>query len=312
MSQRYSNTDPRHLPHDMKAVFRWGVLDRLSGRRRIRPPGPPAPHVAPDRAQLPNGSGPPRLTWIGHASFLGTLGGGTFLIDPIFSEKAGMSFRRYVPPGLALADLPRLDALLLTHCHYDHMDKETIRALPRQTPVVVPLGLDRWLRRWGFERITVLDWWESARTGPLRVTLVPACHWSRRWIADTNRTLWGGFVIEADGQSVYHAGDSAWFDGFAEIGRRFPGLLAAMLPIGSYSPAWFMEHHHLNPEQAGRAVLDLGARHFVPMHWGTFKLTDEPLAEPAERVRAWWSEQSPDKGRRLRLMSVGETVVLDD
>jgi L-ascorbate metabolism protein UlaG (beta-lactamase superfamily) len=296
----------------MKAIFRWGVLDRISGRRRIEPPGRPAPSVAPDRALLPDGSGPPRLTWIGHASFLGALGGGTFLIDPIFSNKAGMSYRRHIPPGIALTDLPRLDALLLTHCHYDHMDRKTIRALPRHTPVVVPRGLERWLRRWGFERITTLDWWESAEAGPLRVTLVPSRHWSRRWIADTNRTLWGGFVIEGGGESLYHAGDSAWFDGFAEIGGRFPGLLAAMLPIGGYSPAWFMENHHLNPEQAGDAFLALGARHFIPMHWGTFKLTDEPLAEPAERVRSWWNDRSPGDGRRLRLMAVGETVVLDD
>lgn len=296
----------------MKAIFRWGVLDRISGRRRVEPPGRPAPSVAPDHALLADCSGPPRLTWIGHASFLGALGGATFLIDPIFSHRAGMSYRRHIPPGIELTDLPRLDALLLTHCHYDHMDRKTIRALPRHTPVVVPLGLERWLRRWGFERITALDWWESTQAGPLRVTLVPSRHWSRRWIADANRTLWGGFVIEGGGESLYHAGDSAWFDGFAEIGGRFPGLLAAMLPIGGYSPAWFMENHHLNPEQAGDAFLALGARNFIPMHWGTFKLTDEPLAEPAERVRRWWNERSAGDGRRLRLMAVGETVVLND
>jgi L-ascorbate metabolism protein UlaG (beta-lactamase superfamily) len=108
---------------------------------------------------------------------------------------------------------------------------------------------------------------------------------------------------------VYHAGDSSWFDGFEQIGGRFPGLLAAMLPIGAYDPPWFMEHYHLNPEQAGKAFLAVGARHLVPMHWGTFRLTDEPLAEPAQRMRTWWDAHRPED-RRLRCMAVGETIRL--
>jgi L-ascorbate metabolism protein UlaG (beta-lactamase superfamily) len=117
-------------------------------------------------------------------------------------------------------------------------------------------------------------------------------------------------VIRGGGCSVYHAGDSAWFDGFAEIGRRFPCLDAAMLPIGGYEPGWFMEHYHLNPEQAGRAFLDLGARRLLPMHWGTFQLTDEPLLEPADRMRAWWRLEGPGDGRMLDLIPVGETLRL--
>ena len=201
--------------------------------------------------------------------------------------------------------------LLVTHCHYDHLDSTSVLALPRSTPVFAPLGLGRWFERSGFTRIHELGWWQAAAAGPLNVTLVPSRHWSRRTITDVNRTLWGGFVIECAGQRVYHAGDSAWFDGFAEIGNRFPDLLAAMLPIGAYSPTWFMEHNHMNPEQAGRAFLELGARCLVPMHWGTFKLTDEPLREPAERLRRWWDRQRPDAGRRLVVPAVGETVALD-
>ncbi len=303
--------DPAHGPHPMRNVFRWGVADRLLGRREIRPAGRPAPCERPDLERLLEPAGPPRLTWIGHASFLGTLGGGRFLIDPVFSDRVGWVVPRHVPPGLRPHELPPLDALLVTHCHYDHLDAASVLSLPRDVPVFVPLGLGRWFGRRGFTRVRELDWWEPAPAGPLTVTLVPSRHWSRRRIADTNRTLWGGFVVEGDGAAVYHAGDSAWWEGFREIGARFPGLLAAMLPIGAYDPAWFMEYNHMNPEQAGRAFQELGARHLVPMHWGTFKLTDEPLREPAERMRQWWSEHAPDGGRELHLVPVGRTIVLE-
>lgn len=294
----------------MRAVFRWGVTDRLLRRRQVHPPGPPAPRAQPDLALIGNGAGPPRVTWIGHSSFLGSLGGGHFLIDPVFSSRVGWVVPRYVPSGLRPSDLPELDALLVTHSHYDHLDRRSITALPRRTPVVVPLGLGRWFRRRGFGEVTELNWWESAQSGTLKITLVPARHWSRRRLLDTNRTLWGGFVVQSRGHSIYHSGDSAWFDGFAEIGRRFPELGTALLPIGAYSPRWFMEHHHLNPEQAGEAFLAVGARQFVPMHWGTFKLTDEPLQEPIERLRRWWGQA--DRGsRRLTVPAIGQTVTLE-
>ena len=309
---RYENQDSRRRPHGMAAVFRWGVWERYVQRRPIDAPGRPAPRVEPDLDLLRRGAGPPRLTWIGHASFLATLGGAHFLVDPVFSERVGWVVRRFGRPGLATGQLPPLTALLVTHNHYDHLDAPSIRALDRALPVFVPRGLGRTLRRWGFRRVTELDWWASADAGPLTITLVPASHWSRRWIGDTNRSLWGGFVVEADGLAFYHCGDSSWFDGFAEIGRRFPNLLAAMLPIGAYAPAWFMEHQHMNPEQAGRAFLRLGAKHLVPMHWGTFKLTDESLTAPVERLRRWWSVNVDDRGRGLAVPAVGQTLVFEE
>jgi L-ascorbate metabolism protein UlaG (beta-lactamase superfamily) len=118
-------------------------------------------------------------------------------------------------------------------------------------------------------------------------------------------------VVEGGGCSVYHSGDTAWFEGFAEIGRRFPTLDAAMLPVGGYEPAWFMEHYHLNPEQAGRAFLDLGSHCLVPMHWGTFQLTDEPLCEPIDRMRAWWRSDGPSNPRRLHVLDVGASLFLE-
>jgi L-ascorbate metabolism protein UlaG (beta-lactamase superfamily) len=141
------------------------------------------------------------------------------------------------------------------------------------------------------------------------VTFVPSQHWSRRGLFDTNQALWGGFVIEGSRSRLYHAGDTAWFEGFREIGNRFPGLDAALLPIGAYDPPWFMERQHMNPEQAVQAFVDLGARRFVAMHWGTFKLTDEPLEEPPQRLRAEWQRRdlSPEG---LRIPAIGETIEL--
>ena len=314
----YTDLDPGHRPHGLKAALRWGIVDRLTGARQISPPGPGAPRVAPDLELIRQPAGETRLTWIGHASFLGSLGGAHFLIDPNFSRRIGGFIPRHVPPGLEISDLPMVDLVLITHSHPDHLDAPSIRHLHRDTRMIVPAGLGRWFARRGFARVTELSWWDnveiSGRTAvrpySLKVTFTPARHWSRRTPWDGNRSLWGGYVLEANGTAVYHAGDSAFFDGFTEIGRRFPRLDVAMMPIGAYEPAWFMEHNHMNPEQAGRAFLDVGARRFMPMHWGTFQLTDEPLAEPAARIRAWWRETSPN-GKDMHLLSVGETLVLD-
>jgi len=282
----------------------------MLGRSRLQPPGPPAPIVEPDLDLIRGETTEPRLAWLGHASFLGSLGGHRFLIDPVFSHHAGWLYRRYLPPPLTIGQLPELEAVMVTHNHYDHLDAELIRALPREVAVVVPVGMGPWMRRRGRKGVIELEWWQPAEVGGLHITLVPACHWSRRSVFDTNRVLWGGYVIQGYGHSVYHSGDTAWFEGFGEIGRRFPEIDAAMLPIGGYEPAWFMEHYHLNPEQAGRAFLELGARHFVPMHWGTFQLTDEPLCEPIDRLRSWWRQNGPGDPHHLHDLDVGASFVL--
>lgn len=204
-------------------------------------------------------------------------------------------------------DLPHLSAVLLTHAHYDHLDRPSIRSLPKALPLVVAAGMERYLPEARGRTIPV-GWWDSREVEGLRITLVPARHWSRRGFVDVNRAWWGGFVVEGDGGAVYHAGDTGWFEGFGDIGARFPGMRAALLPIGGYDPAWFMEPSHTNPEQAGRAFLTLGAETLVPMHWGTFRLTDEPLGEPMDRLRRWWDSRRP--AGRLAQLAIGETLVL--
>jgi L-ascorbate metabolism protein UlaG (beta-lactamase superfamily) len=151
-----------------------------------------------------------------------------------------------------------------------------------------------------------MQWWDRAHAGALTITFVPARHWSRRRFGDTNRSLWGGFVVEGAGRCLYHAGDTGAFAGFREIASRFPAIDLALLPIGAYAPAWFMEAHHMNPEQAIEALRELGARAMVPMHWGALQLTDEPLREPIERLLRAWEARRPVA--RLHVLAVGETV----
>jgi len=308
MPARYENQDPRHAPHGFGDVFRWSVLDRLTGRRRVAPPGPPAPRVPSDPEAIHRPDGAPRVTWIGHSSFLATLAGASFLLDPVFSKRIARFIPRHGEPGLRADALPPLTALLVTHNHYDHLDAPSLRSLPRELPVFTAAGLGRWFRRRGFANVTELSWWDTASAGSLAITFVPARHWSRRRIGDINRSAWGGFVVSGGGATLYHAGDTGWFDGFREIAARFPLIDLALLPIGAYAPAWFMEPHHMNPEQAIDALQVLKARAMVPMHWGAFQLTDEPLVEPIERLRHGWEKRRPEA--RLQVMSVGETVAI--
>jgi L-ascorbate metabolism protein UlaG (beta-lactamase superfamily) len=305
---RFVNEDGAR-PHGLGTVARWAIWDRLTGKRRTSPDRAPVAAVAPDLALLatpPAPGEPARVTWLGHATFLVQLDGVSLLTDPALMPRIFGGIERNVAPGIPLEKLPRIDAVLVSHSHYDHLDLPTLERV--RAPVVAGLGLERLFRDRGLFA-TELGWWSTTTVGGVRVTFVPAQHWSRRTLFDTNRTLWGGFVIQGSRATVYHAGDTGWFDGFKEIGARFPRIDAALLPIGAYDPAWFMEPQHLNPEQALRAFQDLGARTFVAMHWGTFKLADEPLDEPPRRVEAERLRRGLPR-ERVRIPAVGETLVV--
>ncbi|HVV49339.1 MAG TPA: MBL fold metallo-hydrolase [Polyangia bacterium] len=294
-------------PHPFKDVAKWGIVDKVTGRRRKSPPHAPVPAVLVDPAALRVPPAPgegARLTWLGHASWLVQLGGRSLLVDPMFGEAVSVIYRRNGPVPLGPKELPPIAAQLVSHNHYDHMDAPSLRAVG--APVVVGLGNARLLD--GLPA-TELGWWDAVDVGGVRVTFVPSQHWSRRGLADANRALWGGFVIESGGLCVYHSGDTAYFEGFAEIGRRFPNLDAALLPIGAYDPQWFMSKQHMNPEEALRAFQDLGARKVVAMHWGTFKLTDEPLDEPPARFRRGAADRGLADGV-AHVAAVGETITL--
>lgn len=305
--RRFTNLDGSG-PNAGSMVFRWAVLDRLAGRRRRSPPTATVPTAVPDPALLsapPGPREPARITWLGHASWLVQLDGASLLIDPVLGERIAGRIRRNVAAPLGPAQLPRIDRTLISHNHYDHYDRPTVLAV--RSPVLAGIGMGKGLPL----PVRELGWWEEERINDhLRVAYVPSQHWSRRGLFDVNRTLWGGFVISGSRSRLYHSGDTAYFEGFAEIGARCGPLDAALLPIGAYDPPWFMETQHLNPEQAVQAYLDLGARHFFAMHWGTFKLTDEPLDEPPRRLLEEWRRRSLPRDR-LHIPAIGETLGLD-
>ncbi|MGH9058592.1 MAG: MBL fold metallo-hydrolase [Acidimicrobiales bacterium] len=301
LSRRHTFADRRtgSLPGPPQFLRLWregGFAGATSGVSRI-PVAAPAP--------LPRSGD--WLVWLGHASFLLRLGGLSVAVDPVLSARILGAGQRFTPPGLDR--LPPLDLLLISHNHYDHLDAPTLRPLARATPVVAPGGLGRWFRLRGVTTVTELDWWESVRVGPLEVTFVPAHHWSRRGLFDHCATLWGGFVLTVPGLRVYHAGDSAYGPFFAETGSRYPGIDAAMLPVGAYAPRWFMRTMHMDPEEAVQAAQDLGARIMVTTHWGTFQLSREPALEPIERTRTAWSAAGWDR-TNLWDLAVGESRLL--
>jgi L-ascorbate metabolism protein UlaG (beta-lactamase superfamily) len=246
------------------------------------------------------------ITWVGHASFVLRTGGLTVLTDPVWSARIPAVGPRLTPAGVAWDQLPRIDAVVISHNHYDHLDAPTIRRLPRHTPVLVPANLGRWFRRRGFTAVTELDWWESHQVGQVRFDFVPAHHWSRRTLTDSCRSLWGGWLLSSGRHRIYFAGDTGYGHWFGEIGQRYPGIDLALMPVGAYEPRWFMRPMHLNPEEAVRACRDLAAPRMATMHWGAFILSAEPVTEPPERAAKAWVETGLPR-EDLWDLAVGET-----
>jgi len=308
MALRFKNLDGSG-PQPLNQVFKWAVADKLAGRRRKSPDRAPVPRVEPDLALLSTPPAPgegARLTWLGHASWLVQLDGVSLLVDPVLRDTIGGFIRRNVPPGVPVEQLPPITASLVSHNHYDHLDLPTLKQVG--APIVTGLGHAP-IFRGSRLAVTELDWWKSTKVGPVTVHFVPSQHWSRRGLNDINEMLWGGFVLEGSSARVFHSGDTAYFEGFKEIGRRYPGLDAALLPIGAYDPPWFMSRQHMGPEEAVQAFEDLGAARFLAMHWGTFKLTDEPLDEPPRRLDTEWTRRRLPR-EHVHVLPVGGTLTV--
>ena len=226
------------------------------------------------------------MTFIGHASFFVQIGGRSVVIDPNFARWLFV-LKRLRRPGLRVRDLPPIDMVLVTHAHFDHLHRPSLRAIVQNNlqtrgtapAIIVPSHVADLVSDLGFSEIIELDWWNSSRHGNVAVTHVPSRHWGARILKDSHRG-YGGFVLQAGKHSVYHAGDTAYFSGFREIGRRLSPELA-LLPIGAYNPPQF-RNVHANPADATRAFVDLNARWMVPMHYGTFRLSHEPIDEPLQ------------------------------
>jgi N-acyl-phosphatidylethanolamine-hydrolysing phospholipase D len=284
-------------------LLRWKLGRNPYGRRRP----PEVPIVENDGGYLARAAEPASITWVGHASFALQDGPDVALLDPVWGPRALLP-PRLTPPGIPLAAVPSHAFALLSHNHYDHLDAWTVERLPGM-PWFVPLGLGRWFRGRRAGPVVELDWWQSVRHGRFTLTCLPAQHWSNRLDAGRNSTLWCSWLLEWSGRRVYFAGDTGYYGGFAEIGRRFPGIDAALLPIGAYEPRWFMRLQHMDPAEALAAFRDLGASHLLPMHWGVFDLTDEPV-DLAPRVLAREVAAGTADPARVHTLAVGERWLL--
>jgi L-ascorbate metabolism protein UlaG (beta-lactamase superfamily) len=252
------------------------------------------------------------VTFIGHSSFLLQIGGRKVLIDPVFSKRL-VVLRRQRRPGLLVEELPPIDLVLLTHAHMDHLSVSSLRRVIRATrrltgktpEVIVPRGVEDLVNPLGFSHVHGLAWWERIDASGLRVTMTPCRHWGARMFRDTHRG-YGGYVIESADHSVYHSGDTAYFDGFREIGARLKPQIA-LLPIGAYFPDSYRTVH-TSPEEAVQGFIELGAEQMVPMHYGTFRLGREPMDEPLQRLKTEAARLGING--KLKILEEGETMHL--
>jgi L-ascorbate metabolism protein UlaG (beta-lactamase superfamily) len=251
------------------------------------------------------------VTFIGHSSFLIQIGGRKLLIDPVFAERL-IALRRLRRPGVRIKDLPAIDLVLLSHAHMDHLNRPSLRRIVahnmkvsgRAPIAVVPWGVEDLVSDLGFARVVTLEWWQTKSISGLDISMTPCKHWGARLFKDTHRGF-GGYVLRGGGHTLYHSGDTAYFDGFAKIGKRWKPDIA-LLPIGAYRPDSYRGVHTC-PEEALQAFLDVGAQRMIPMHYGTFRLSQEPMDEPVERLLA--AAKQAGVASSVCILSEGETDV---
>ncbi len=258
------------------------------------------------------------VTWIGHSTVLMQTGGLNILTDPFFSPRASpvrvAGPRRVRDPGLRISQLPKIDVVLLSHNHYDHLDVPSLRALQSHSAphVVTPLMNDHYVRRASRQmRVTDLHWRESCSVGGCRITVMPALHWSKRSFGDANRALWGAFVVETPGGVIYFAGDTGYGDGstFREVRDTFGAPRLSLLPIGAYEPRWFMKAQHMNPDDAVLAHMDLGSATSLAIHHGTIQLTDEAIDAPVRDLEVALAARGVDSARFV-VADVGQAMAV--
>jgi L-ascorbate metabolism protein UlaG (beta-lactamase superfamily) len=251
------------------------------------------------------------VTFIGHSSFLIQIAGRNLVIDPNFARWLFV-LKRQRRPGIRLRDLPPIDYVLVSHAHFDHLHRPSLRAIARLTrwrwgrapQIIVPKNVGDIVARLGFSRVHEVEWWQEFREGRLSITHTPAQHWGARMLRDFHRGF-GGYAVRSQQHSIYHAGDTAYFEGFREIGRRLHPELA-LLPIGAYHPEHF-RNVHTSPEDALQGFLDLGSQTMIPMHYGTFRLSYEPMDEPVQRLRA--AAKAAGVSDRVLVLEEGKTRI---
>jgi N-acyl-phosphatidylethanolamine-hydrolysing phospholipase D len=304
-NSHYDPTKTHHTPEGFRNaadVDKPGVGDLLRWKwQQLWQPSAPQdaariPRVVLDPAVLHQKESGWRVSWLGHSTVLIQIDDVNIITDPIFSARAAPfawpGSTRATPPALTAAELPKIDAVLISHNHYDHLDEASVLALARQAGgpprFIVPLGIERWFGEHGIASVQPLDWWQETTVvgngTSVRIELLPSQHWSKRGLFDANANLWGSFAVRGAGASAFFAGDTGYGQLFQEIGTRAGPFDLALIPVGCYEPRWFMRNQHVNPEEAVRIHRDVGARYSVGIHWGAFRLCDEPVEAPLDEL----------------------------
>lgn len=320
----FRNPWPGSQPPGTRQVIKWMLTRRRRPSYDSSVVDDPSIAASPSPALSDTGFGDRlEITAVGHSTFLISTPVGVFLTDPIWSSRASpFNFagpKRHHAPGVGIESITKLDAVLLSHDHYDHLDRQTVKKLATLFPEArwfVPLGLSSILKRWGVRAPVEMDWWDTESDGDFAVSCTPAMHFSGRRPWGRNSSLWCGWVIEAAGYRIFFAGDTGLHPEFDEIAHRLGPFDVVILPIGAYEPRWFMKPIHMNPEDAVSAFMRLSIGDtgeqciFLASHWGTFKLTDEPLAEPPSRLRKIWGTTGL-RYDRLWILAPGESRTLN-
>jgi N-acyl-phosphatidylethanolamine-hydrolysing phospholipase D len=330
-AEGFQNNDTSATDKPFSDFLRWQWERSRAGLPK--PPQQLTPIVPPDLKFVSANNGKaqePAITWIGHATMLVQMGGLNILTDPVFSERASpVQFagpKRYQPPGIALKDLPRIDVVLLSHNHYDHLDTTSVKALSQQpggAPLfIVPLGVKKWFAAEGITNVQQMDWWDKqtvkTAAGEVEIHFTPVQHWSARSMGDRRATLWGGFALFASDFHLYFSGDTGYSKDFIDTRDYFAarqtatlggGFDIALIAVGAYEPRWFMKEQHVNPEEAVQIHLDLQAKRSVGVHWGTFDLTDESLDQPPKDLAAARAAKKLPQ-EAFDVMAIGQTLKL--
>ncbi len=284
VEKRFVNSDGSTNQKSFKDLLQWQIKKNR--------PDPEVIKTTDDYKDYDLNSNDPYAIWIGHASFLINNGDLKILIDPIFSNRASpISFagpKRMIKPALSFHELPNIDVILISHNHYDHLDITTLKKLKHIFPnvqICLPKGDQKLLMNNNIKDTKEFEWWDVYQISNTTITFLPSQHWSARGFTDRNKSLWGSWMISSNELNLYHAGDTGYSSDFIKIQKEYDTIDFAMIPIGAYSPQWFMKYAHVTPEEAVQIAIDLKAKKSVGMHWGTFILSDEPVLEPKERLK---------------------------
>lgn len=305
---RYQNYDNVENKNTFSDMLRWSKERRNKKKDLITQ----IPHTEEKQIEsLQKNKQDISITWVGHSTFLIQIEGINLLTDPVWAQRMGLQ-KRLTDPGLTIGELPEIDLVLISHGHYDHLDFPTLKKLNGDITYYVPVGLKKLFQRKGYHQVIEANWWETFTYHNLKITFVPAQHWTKRTLTDTNTSHWGGWVVESTNtdHNVYFAGDSGYFRGFKEIGEQF-NIELVLMPIGAYEPEWFMKVSHLNPEEAIQAFLELKGTTFIPMHYGAYRLADDTGPEALERLLKEWQRLGLDP-KRLAVLNIGETLWVND